>query len=147
MSDLLKGILPEDDSSLLTLLEATPLPMWIFDQKTLKFLAVNQAAIATYGYSRGEFLRRTVLDIRPEEEVTKFLQSAFRRPHASVDPEYWVHLRKDNTLMEVEIHSVEAVFDGRRVEVVCAIPQADSDESRRLPERAGRWQKSQQNLR
>ena len=135
MSDLLSGILPKDDSSLLTLMESTPLPMWVFDQKTLKFLAVNQAAVDTYGYSREEFFRRTVLDIRPPEDVRRFLQCAFRRPHASVNAEYWVHLRKDDTLIEVEIHSVEATFDGRCVEVVCAIPRAKSDEPRPRSER------------
>lgn len=141
MSDLLKGILPEDDSSLLRLLECTPLPMWIFDQRTLKFLAVNEAAIHSYGYSREEFLRRTVLDIRSPEDVTKFLQSAVRRPHASVEPEYWVHLRKNNSLIEVEIHSVETKFAGRRVEVVCAIPQ---DQQGSQPET---WNDSQRDLR
>ena len=134
MSDLLQGILPKDDSSLVRLMESTPLPMWVFDRATLKFLAVNGAAIQAYGYSREEFLRRTVLDIRPQKDVTRFLQSAVRRPHASVDPEYWVHLRKDNAVIEVEIHSVEATFAGRRVEVVCAIPQAQPEEACPRPE-------------
>ena len=42
-----------------------PLPMWVFDLKTLYFLEVNKAAMKAYGYSRDEFLRLTIRDIRP----------------------------------------------------------------------------------
>ena len=36
--------------------EANPLPMWIADHATGGFIAVNEAALALYGYSRAEFL-------------------------------------------------------------------------------------------
>ncbi|MCP6760399.1 MAG: PAS domain S-box protein [Fischerella sp. CENA71] len=48
--------------------------MWIFDPQTLAFLAVNQAAIAYYGYSESEFLSMTLLDIRPPEDILDFQQ-------------------------------------------------------------------------
>jgi PAS domain S-box-containing protein len=59
--------------------------MWVFDAETLAFLAVNEAAIRHYGYSRGEFLGMTIRHIRPPEEVQNLLQSmreAFRRTAA-----------------------------------------------------------------
>jgi PAS domain-containing protein len=37
--------------------EASPLPMWVWDDQTLAILSVNQAAVEHYGYSRDEFLR------------------------------------------------------------------------------------------
>ena len=43
-----------------------PQPMWVFDLETLRFLDVNEAATAVYGYSRDEFLAMTTSDIRPE---------------------------------------------------------------------------------
>ena len=51
------------------LFERHPSPMWIFDVETLRFLAVNDAAVAAYGWSREEFLAMTIADIRPEEDV------------------------------------------------------------------------------
>ena len=39
------------------LFEASPMPMWVYDAETLAFLAVNDAAIRHYGYTRDEFLR------------------------------------------------------------------------------------------
>jgi len=55
------------------LFENNPLPMWVFDLETLAFLAVNQAAIVKYGYSRDEFLRMTLQDIRPPEDIHALL--------------------------------------------------------------------------
>jgi hypothetical protein len=49
--------------------------MWIFDQATLAFLDVNDAAIQHYGYLRHEFLSMTILDIRPMEDVPALLKS------------------------------------------------------------------------
>ena len=50
------------------LLAANPLPMWVYDVETLRFLEVNDAAIAHYGYTRAEFLDMSIADIRPEED-------------------------------------------------------------------------------
>src|SRR5205814_7845724 len=52
----------------LALFDVIPLPAWIFDTGTLRFLAINDAAVRRYGYSRDEFLRMNVVDIRPAED-------------------------------------------------------------------------------
>src|SRR6185369_12770099 len=44
------------------LFENNPRPMWVFAVDTMEFLAVNEAAVAHYGYSRQEFLRMTIRD-------------------------------------------------------------------------------------
>lgn len=41
--------------------------MWVYDTETLRFLAVNDAAIRRYGYTRDEFLARALTDLRPDE--------------------------------------------------------------------------------
>ena len=51
------------------LFESNPQPMWVYDLTTLRFLAVNDAAVRHYGYSRAEFLDMTIKDIRPPEDV------------------------------------------------------------------------------
>ncbi len=60
------------------LFEASPHPMWVVDLVTLRFLAVNSAAIERYEYSRDEFLQMTLKDVRPFED----LESMFREAHA-----------------------------------------------------------------
>jgi PAS domain-containing protein len=51
------------------LFDSNPLPMWVLDRKTLKFLAVNEAASRQYGFSSQEFLTMTIADIGPEEDI------------------------------------------------------------------------------
>lgn len=48
------------------LFDASPTPLWVFDEETRRFLAVNHAATVEYGYSEAEFLGMTLYDIRPE---------------------------------------------------------------------------------
>lgn len=55
-----------------------PDPMWVYDAETLAFLAVNEAAIAQYGYSRAEFLAMSIADIRPAEDIDALHRSTAR---------------------------------------------------------------------
>jgi DNA-binding response OmpR family regulator len=56
------------------LFKGNPCPMWLCDQETLQFLAVNDAAVKHYGYSRQEFLSMTAKDIRPSQDVPGLLE-------------------------------------------------------------------------
>src|SRR5579862_6964324 len=51
------------------LFDNNPHPTWVFDRETLRFLAVNAAAVKKYGYSNDEFLAMTLKDIRPPEDI------------------------------------------------------------------------------
>src|SRR2546430_10309825 len=66
------------------LFDSNPLPIWVFDRETLRFLAVNDAAVAHYGFSRQEFLAMTLEDIRSPGELPK-LKHALSQPEAGVD--------------------------------------------------------------
>src|SRR5947209_14861348 len=57
------------------LFESNPHPMWVYDLETLSFLAVNNAAIHHYGYSREEFFSMTIKDIRPQEDVPTLIEA------------------------------------------------------------------------
>src|SRR5688572_23215957 len=91
-----------------------PLPMWLFDDESLRFLEVNDAAIGLYGYTREEFRAMRVTDIHPQDEVNRLL--AYRatdgRPFKRAG--IWRHRRKDDTIVEAEIHSHTLEFAGRR---------------------------------
>ncbi|MBM3180886.1 MAG: PAS domain S-box protein [Chloroflexi bacterium] len=87
------------------LFENNPLPMWVYDLKTLAFLAVNDSAVEKYGYTREEFLHMTIVDIRPTEDVPRLTKDlAEQRPILQHSGE-WRHLLKDGTIIDVEITS------------------------------------------
>ncbi|MBD2503327.1 PAS domain-containing protein [Anabaena azotica FACHB-119] len=87
------------------LFENNPNPMWIFDSETLRFLAVNQAAIYKYGYSQAEFLSMTLCDIRPREDVPTFLDSISNATASAFFIGETKHCTKDGTEINVEINS------------------------------------------
>jgi two-component system, cell cycle sensor histidine kinase and response regulator CckA len=97
-------------------------PMWVFDMSTLAFLAVNDAAVRDYGYSRKEFLSMTILDIRPNEDIVPLLREELHegRRHNS-QKELWRHQNKNGSLIDVEITSCEVLFNGRRAKIVTAV--------------------------
>ena len=61
------------DAELSSLLfAANPRPMWVFDRATRRFLIVNDAALALYGWSRAEMLQMRLSDVRPPNERAAF---------------------------------------------------------------------------
>lgn len=104
-----------------SLFEKSPLPMWVFDTLTLRFLDVNIAAVESYGYSRAEFLKMSISDIRPADDVEdikriveynaktgKFFKNVFR------------HIKKNGELIFVEIESNLIEFNGVQARIVLA---------------------------
>jgi PAS domain S-box-containing protein len=103
-----------------TLFDSHPHPLWVYDLDTLAFLAVNDAAVAHYGYSREEFLAMTIRDIRPPEDLPALAEnlSTLSPGFDRADP--WRHQTKDGTLIDVEITSHSLRFDGRPARLVLA---------------------------
>lgn len=95
------------------LLQNHPCPMWIFDHKSLRFLEVNAAAIANYGYSRSEFLKMKITEIRPEDQIPKLLAQMRPFRHEGAQVTEWQHLTKDRRLIDVEIIASQFYFKGR----------------------------------
>ncbi|MFY9620399.1 MAG: PAS domain S-box protein [Pyrinomonadaceae bacterium] len=91
------------------LFKANPCPMWLCDQKTLQFLAVNDAAIGHYGYSRAEFLSMTAKDIRPSEDVPALVEHVATSTAPSASAGVWQHRKKDGSIIDVDVtwHRVE----------------------------------------
>lgn len=101
------------------LFENNPLPMWIFDLETLRFLEVNDAAVEKYGYSREEFLTLTAVDIRPTEDIAVFLEHLKKHNGLILNTEGWHHRLKNGTIIDVEVTShVFTQNDQKRVFVV-----------------------------
>lgn len=100
------------------LFENNPLPMWVYDSQTLGFLDVNEAAVREYGYSRAEFLRMTIKDIRPPEEVPALLE-ALKRREAGLDTSgVWRHRKRDGTVFDAEVATHTILFEGSPAVIV-----------------------------
>jgi len=97
------------------LFDSNPMPLWIMDLATFRFLAVNEAAVLQYGYSREEFLSMTALDIRPPEEKERFIKADHSTNISPVDYNRgtWKHRKKDGTIIQVEIVAHGIIFDGK----------------------------------
>jgi len=93
--------------------EFNPQPMWVFDRATLRFLAVNDAAVAHYGYSRAEFFAMKISDIHPADEQARLYASAHERGDGLRTAGVWRHRRKDGGLIEAEVSTHDLSFDGR----------------------------------
>jgi two-component system cell cycle sensor histidine kinase/response regulator CckA len=100
---------------------ASPYPMWVYDRETRVFLEVNDAAVAAYGFSRAEFMKMTLLDIRPVEDIPEFLrQTDHPRPMGQSTAEKWRHKTKNGIAVPVFITSWELIYKGRPAELVLA---------------------------
>jgi two-component system sensor histidine kinase EvgS len=97
---------------------STPHPMWIYDLESLAFLDVNDAAMTHYGYSREEFLSMTIKDIRPAEDVPRLLDNVHHVGEGLDEAGVWRHIKKDGSIIEVEITSHALLLDQRRTELV-----------------------------
>jgi PAS domain S-box-containing protein len=113
--------LRESEGRYRKLFELNPQPTWIYDHETLRFLAVNQAAVQKYGYSQAEFLAMNIRDIRPSEDVPALLKSVATVNDGQREYGVWRHQKKDGGMIFVEITSYSFLFDGRPADFVIAV--------------------------
>ena len=111
------------------LFEDHPQPMWIYDVDSLEFLQVNKAAVEHYGYSHQEFLSMTIADIRPPQDVPKFLELVAKPMPALDRTGPWRHLLKDRTTVQVLVTSTPVTFGEHQARFVLA---EDLTEGQRL---------------
>ncbi len=114
--------LVEGGKAFRALFDSNPVPMYLINQDTLRFEAVNDAALSFYGYSRDEFLKLTLRDIRPEQsagEINSVLQSWDELAFSEV-PRFHYTSGGDLRVVRVSLKSIEhqgspvllaAVFD------------------------------------
>jgi PAS domain S-box-containing protein len=101
------------------LFEKNPNPMWVYEDGSMRFLEVNDAAVALYGYGREELLSMTILDIRTPEEAARVLEIVPTFPRTG----YWLggvwqHRAKDGRPITVEVVSDDMEYEGRPAYIV-----------------------------
>lgn len=105
--------LQESEEKYKLLFFKNPLPLWIIDKETHCFLDVNEAAITLYGYSKNEFLKLKATQIRPNDEVNKYLESM---KDASVNRKVsgpWTHILQNGTQIKTEITAENIQYNNK----------------------------------
>ena len=100
-----------------------PYPMWVFDAETLRFLDVNETALALYGYTRAEFLALSVLDIQPAEErprLAAHLRNLFASGTLGGRCGVWQHQTRGGRRIWAEVSSHPVRYGGRQARMAVA---------------------------
>ena len=108
------------ESQFRELFERNPLPFWVFDVQSLRFLAVNAAAVQRYGYTSAEFLEMTILQIRPSGEAAAVQDSVDDPSEPRDATPIWLHMTRDRRRIHVRVHSSSIRFNGRDARLVLA---------------------------
>jgi diguanylate cyclase (GGDEF)-like protein/PAS domain S-box-containing protein len=116
----LEGGLRQSAEEHRTLFENNPYPVWVYDSYTLRFLAVNEATVREYGYTREEFLRMSLADIVPAEDAQKLMTAVEAARGGGLVNGEWRHRRKDGSTFDVEVSAQPLDFRGRPARIVLA---------------------------
>lgn len=131
LSDI--SALKAQEASFRLLFEANPVPMWVHSLDDLRFLAVNEAAVAQYGFPKETFLEMTLLDIVPGERQDVVRQDIRNGIKAEGD---WSrpsrHVKADGSILDVYTSWCPILFHGERAQLAAAM---DVTEKRRAEAR------------
>jgi PAS domain S-box-containing protein len=100
------------------LFQNNPMPMWMYDIENLTIIDVNEAAQIHYGYTRAEFVGMSILKLRPEEDVPLLLETQKEDKKGIKFNGIWRHLKKDGTLIKVNITSYTINYEGRNCRLI-----------------------------
>ena len=123
------------DHAIELLLETSPVPMWIYDAETLRFLCVNDATLERYGYTEAEFLGMRATDIRPFEDMVRLADGDQPRPGEVARSGPWRHITAGGRTLWVDVASRVVEWDGRDAVLVIAseLPSEPTSAARSVP--------------
>ena len=116
--------LKQREESFRLLFDNNPVPMWVCDRDGLRVVAINDAAVTHYGYSRERFLSMTVLDLHPDEDRAAFLEF-IRSGQPGTGDVHWRHLRADASVIQVVAYSRNLQYQGNAASLVAVIDVTD----------------------
>lgn len=102
------------EASFTLLFKNNPVPMWVYDIESLCFLAVNEAAVALYGYRHDEFSSMAVSHLRPIEDRVSFANFLRALPDEQFIENIGQHWKADGTVVDVAVFSRSLTYEGHR---------------------------------
>jgi PAS domain S-box-containing protein len=116
-------LIRESEQKYRNLFHNNPVPMWIYDLTTFRFLEVNQMAVQHYGYTEQEFLAMTVFDIRSDTEKKRLQrlvhQNSADLEHANLRGT-WNHMKKNGEQIFVDIISHKIRYNDTEAMLILA---------------------------
>jgi PAS domain S-box-containing protein len=107
--------LKESEKRYTELFRLNPLPTWIFELETFRFVQVNKAAIDLYGYSEEEFLQMTALNMRAPEDYASFKKTLkIHGEQATTYKTKSLHITKSKQLLEVEVQANFVIINDKK---------------------------------
>ncbi len=113
-----EAMLIESEARYRQIFALTPMPMYLRDEETLRFIDVNRACHELYGYTREEMLDMSLIDIQTPEGKARYIEQPYNRPIGAVERLQKQHMRRDGRRIEVEIHAYPTMLGGRKVRLV-----------------------------
>jgi PAS domain S-box-containing protein len=117
----LEEALRQGEATFRLLFASNPIPMWVVDLESMRFLEVNDSAIERYGYARPAFLAMTLDDLSAPVDPP---------PPLDIDAETgrlgtWQHRAETGRVMTVELVGHRLEFRGREAAIIAAIDMTD----------------------
>jgi len=109
------------EASFRLLFDNNPMPMWVFDVESTRFLSVNDAAVQHYGYSRSRFLSMKLQEIWPQDEWSSHSQALQQVGSSHYSGHNWRHLKADGSEIQVLTYGRRVAFDGRDAFMVAVV--------------------------
>jgi PAS domain S-box-containing protein len=109
----------ESEQRYAALFAEAPAPMWVFDDVSYEFRAVNEAAIENYGYARDEVLAMTMFGIHPVSDHARLRKRLSDK--SPLRQGAWLHRRKDGTMFPVSVVSKLIQYGGRPARFLMAL--------------------------
>ena len=100
------------EASFRLLFESNPLPMWLYDRRSLQFVSANRAAAAHYGYAREQFLAMSILDVLAAADRERFVQETKVGREISLGEQHWRHVKANGAEIDVIVYSQELEYEG-----------------------------------
>jgi diguanylate cyclase (GGDEF)-like protein/PAS domain S-box-containing protein len=105
------------EASFRLLFESNPLPMWLFDRRSLHFVSANRAAVAHYGFRSEQFLAMSVIDVLAPADRDRFVDEMRVDREITLGEQHWRHVKANGEEIDVIVYSQDLEYDG----VACAL--------------------------
>jgi PAS domain S-box-containing protein len=134
---LIKSELETEKEKYEDLFNLNPLPQFVYDFDTLEFLYVNDAAELEYGYSKAEFLKMSLMDIRPEEDrslLADIISNKVIKGHLGSSTVR--HMKRNGEIMHVNVQGNSVRYHGKNARLVVVVNLTEKIHARKALERS-----------